>query len=364
MATEMLRAGVIGTGQWARVAHLPAYQSLPGVEVVALAGIDQAEAKAAAADFGVQKIYDSGQAMIANEPLDLVSIVTPDDCHVTDARVAIAAGLNVLCEKPLASNVRDARLVAEQAAASQMKTKMGFSLRFSPAVMQLRDMVRDGRIGELQHVQAFQQNGQFLDPDKPFHWKMDGTRTGGGAMVEYGVHTLDLLRWIIEDVTRVAATSRTLVPARTLPEGGIRDVEVDDSTAVLLEFAQGASGVLHAGWSTAGRPPGIELRVFGSRGAVKCVLSDDLPGGEGLWFADSHEQRFTPADIPTRNDNDSTKGLPWWRHYTQALIQDFIGEINGRTAPSATFADGYAAQLLLDAVLIASRERRWVDVAS
>src|SRR5215217_7549350 len=143
MPTKPLRVGVIGTGHWARVAHLPAFDSLPGVEVIALAGIDRDEAGAVAAAFGVQKIYGSGPEMIASESLDLVSIVTPDDCHVPDARIALAAGLHVLCEKPLASTLEDARSLSVQAASLPVKTKMGFSLRYSPAVSHLREMVLD-----------------------------------------------------------------------------------------------------------------------------------------------------------------------------------------------------------------------------
>src|SRR5215212_4935139 len=86
-----LRAGVIGTGQWARAAHLPAFASLPRIELVALAGIDPAEAASAAAEFGAAKSYASGRDLLAHERLDLVSIVTPDDRHAEDASLALAA---------------------------------------------------------------------------------------------------------------------------------------------------------------------------------------------------------------------------------------------------------------------------------
>lgn len=357
-----LRVGVIGTGQWARAAHLPAFSTMPEVELVAVAGVERPEAEAAARQFGVSQVFDSGLELIELARPDLVSIVTPDDCHVPDAQAALAAGLHVLCEKPLAVTVADARRLAEQAATSTGRTKMGFTLRYAPSVIRLRELVNEGAIGTPQLVKAFQQNGQFLDPNKPFHWKMDGSRTGGGAIVEYGIHTLDLMRWILGEMTRVSATGRTLVPERPF-EGGTRVVEVDDSTACLMEFVNGAIGMCHAGWSTVGRAPGLELRVYGSNGALKCLLSDDLPGGEGLWMADANEQRFEPAEIPARLAEGLPLELPWWRRFSLALIRDFIAEIDGRSAPSATFADGLAAQELLDAVIMASREKRWVDVA-
>jgi predicted dehydrogenase len=238
---------------------------------------------------------------------------------------------------------------------------MGFTLRYAPAVIHLRELLQTGAIGEIRHVQAFQQNGQFLDPAKPFHWKMDPARTGGGAIVEYGVHTLDLLRWLIGEVDRVSATSRTYVPARPATDGGMREVRVDDSTAVLLEFVGGATGMCHASWATAGRAPGLEVRVYGSRGALKCALSDDLPGSEGLWIADAAEQRFEPVEIPVRLSDGLPLDLPWWQRFSRGLIEDFVAEIEGRTPASATFADGLAAQRLVEAVVIAAEERRWVD---
>jgi predicted dehydrogenase len=356
-----LRAGVIGTGQWARAAHLPAFASLPGIELVALAGIDPAEVASAAAEFGAAKSYASGRDLLAHERLDLVSIVTPDDRHAEDAALALAAGVHVLCEKPLASTLADARTLAVQAARSSVRTKMGFSLRYAPAVAYLRELVQSGEFGDVRLVQGFQQNGQFLDPAKPFHWKMDRDVAGGGAIVEYGVHTIDLMRWIAGEVTRVSATTRTHVPSRPAPDG-TRAVEVDDSAAVLLDFERGAIGMLHAGWSTVGRPPGLEFRVFGSQGAVRCALADDLPGGESVWLANARDQHFEPVAVPDRLSAMLPADLPWWRSYTLALIRDFVAEITGDAPPSATFADGLAAQRVLDAILTALCEDRWVDV--
>jgi predicted dehydrogenase len=301
--------------------------------------------------------------MIAAADLDLVHIVTPDDAHVPDALLAIDRGLAVLCEKPLAVSVADAEMLASRASERGVRTKMGFTLRYSPAVMRLREIVAHGELGRLRTLQAFQQNGQFLDPAKPFHWKMDGARTGGGAIVEYGIHTLDLARWIMGEATRVVATSRTQVAERPDGDGSRRAVTVDDSTAWLMEFEGGATGMLHAGWSTIGRGPGIELRVFGDRGAARAVLSDDLPGGEGLWLATADDQRFLPVEIPDRFSQGLPLEWPWWRRFNHALIRDFVREIQGEATPSATFDDGLAAQRLLEAVIRSTAEDRWVEIA-
>jgi predicted dehydrogenase len=300
--------------------------------------------------------------MLAETDLDLVSIVTPDDCHRADAEAAIAVGAHVLCEKPLATSVDDARLLADLADAAGVQTRVGFAMRYAPAMLRLRDVVSAGEIGTPHSFQAFQQNGQFLDPAAPFHWKMDPARTGGGAIVEYGIHTLDLARWIMGEIGSVSATSRTLIPERNLPDASERvRVEVDDSTAWLMDFASGATGLCHAGWATAGRPPGLEVRVFGSAGAVRCLLSDDLPGEEGLWLAGS-DGRFEAVEIPAASFAAMPATGAWWFRLPAHLIRCFVADIASGESTGPTFADGVAAQAALRAVLTATRERRWVDL--
>jgi predicted dehydrogenase len=138
-------------------------------------------------------------------------------------------------------------------------------------------------------------------------------------------------------------------------------VDVDDSAAWLMEFHGGAIGTCHASWATVGRPPGLEVRVFGSHGAVRCLLSDDLPNAEGLWLAgvDGH---FVPAEIsPSLADQIPQHGA-WWFRWPAHLIRTFVAEIDAQKTVGPTFDDGAAAQEILAALLISMRERRWVDL--
>jgi predicted dehydrogenase len=358
-----LRVGIAGAGRWASEAHIPGFRACPEVELVAVCDVDRARAERVAGEAGIAGAFGSIDEMLGSERLDLVAVVTPDDCHPTDARTAIAAGAHVLCEKPLAVTLDDARALAGAAARAGVRTKVGFTFRYAPAVMRLREMVASGELGEPRLLMAFQQNAQFLAPATPFHWKMDRERTGGGAIVEYGVHTLDLARWLMGETRRVCATGRTQIPARPLPDGsGTAPVEVDDSTVWLMEFANGATGVCHAGWATVGRPPGLELRVFGSRGAAEVFLSDEVPGEEALLVAgpDGH---FLPAEIPTRLYRRVPDLGVWSRTWPGHLIRQFVAEIvEGVPILGPTFADGVRAQALLEAVTTSMRDGRWVEV--
>ncbi len=356
-ATALLRAGVIGAGRWATEAHIPGLLACEDVQIEAVADVDAGRAATVAARFGIAEVFDSARAMLEAAPLDLVCIASPDDAHVAAAEIALDRGLHVLCEKPLATTVADAARLARLADDAGVVTRVGFAMRFAPAMRRMRELVASGAIGERRLVQAFQQNGQFLDPATPFHWKMDRTRTGGGAIVEYGIHTLDLVRWLMGDARAVSAVARTWIPERPLSGGGHIAVEVDDSTAWMMEFERGAIGVCHAGWATAGRPPGVSISVFGSNGAIRCALTDDLPGAEGLWLAGPGG-----AFHPVPPGYSSPPDEPWWVRFPTLLIRDFIDEIRGAPGHGPTFRAGLRAQELLAAVQRAATERRWVTV--
>ena len=244
-------------------------------------------------------------------------------------------------------------------------TKVGFTLRYAPAVMRLKELVDDGTIGRPYMLQMFLQNGQFLDPATPRHWKMTREQAGAGAVVEYGIHGLDLARWLLGEPTRVCATGRTLIPERLLADGsGPVPIDVEDSCAWLMEFAGGALGVAHAGWATVGRAPGLELRVYGANGAARCVLADDLPGSESLQVAAATDQRFLPAAIPDRLQTPLPLSEPWWRRFHQNLIRHFVDEIRTGTGAAPTFADGARDQAVLEAVITSMHEGRWVEPAA
>jgi predicted dehydrogenase len=299
------------------------------------------------------------------ETLDLVSIASPTDTHAQAATAAITAGLHVLCEKPLGYTVAEARAMAELARAAPVQAAMGFTMRFAPAIQRLQELVVEGAIGTPQVMQLFLQNGQFLDPNKALHWKMTRAHAGAGAIAEYGVHGLDIARWVFGEVERVCAAGRTFVGARPSPTGGdAMPVEVDDSCGWLMNFANGALGVCHAGWSTVGRAPGLEVRVYGSQGAVQVMLSDDLPGSEMLRVASATEQSFRPESVPDRLATPIPSTELWRRRFHHSLIQHFVDGIRSGRPEGPNFEDGLRAQELLAAVVASMDEDRWVRVGA
>ena len=262
-----VRAGVIGMGTWARAAHLPALLAHPDVDVVAVCDAERAvlEAITSMLPAGCAQ-YDDATTMLDREALGLVCIVTPADQHVVPIHAAIANGTHIVCEKPLALAGAEAWELTNLVEAAKLVNRVGFTMRYSPAMTALQELVSAGTIGQPHLLIGLQQNEQFLDPGTPFHWKMDATHTGGGAIVEYGIHTLDLALWLGGPVRRAHAIGQTLVGERPLADGtGVRPVTIDDSTGWLIEYENGGKGIGHAGWATPGRSPGLEIRVYGSK---------------------------------------------------------------------------------------------------
>lgn len=357
-----LRVGIVGAGLWARRAHLPAFLHAPGVEVRVISDPDRPRAEALAREFGVPRAVADHRDLL-DAGVDAVSIVAPDDAHHGVAAAAIEAGLPVLCEKPLARTVAEAAHLARRAEARGVVTKMGFVFRYSPALRHLWELVAEGHVGRVHTLVSVSQNAQFMDPATPLHWKMERARAGGGVFVEYGVHSLDLARWIAGELVEVCANARTVVAERFGGAGGgRRAVDTDDVCSWLASLAGGAEAVFHASWVSLPAPGG-DLAVFGDRGALVWRRVDEPWPFAELLGATVEDPGLRPLPVPAR----LVEGLEWattWREcFTGALVRRFVAEVTG-AAPveGPTFADGYRAQLALAAIATSLAERRWVPV--
>jgi predicted dehydrogenase len=357
-----LRIGVVGAGLWAERAHLPAFENVAGVEVRAISDPDRARAEALARRFGVPRALADHRALL-EAGIDAVAIVAPDDVHHAVAAAALDAGLPVLCEKPLARTVEEAADLAGRAAARGIVTKMGFGFRYSPALRHLRDLVAAGHVGRVHTVVSTSQNPQFMDPAAPLHWKMDRARAGGGVFVEYGVHSLDLVRWIVGEPTEVCANARTVVASRVdAATGQARRVDTDDVCSWLASLEGGAEAVFHASWASL-TGPGGDFAVYGDRGALMWRRVDAPWPFAELSGATVADPVLRPVPVP----ESLTEGLEWattWREcFMGALVRRFVAEATGAAPPEGpTFADGYRAQLGLAAIATSLADRRWVSV--
>jgi predicted dehydrogenase len=368
MTESKLGVGVIGAYRWAEKAHLPGYAANPRVDLVALCDIDESRARDLAARFGARKIFTDHRAMLADPEVQMVDVCSPTHTHYGLSLDSLAAGRHVLCEKPIAPVKEEAFALAEAAARAGRRTKVGFTFRYSPALRQVKAWIEDGTIGEIFHIHGLEQNSQFLDPDFPLRQvppDADWNTLIPSNIIGYGSHLVDLMRWLGGEFSAVAATMRNFVPERVVRGHGDRRhrIKVEDGTAAVVEFASGAHGILQSSYIAVGNYPGVELRVYGSKGAAVARLVEEFGVAETLHVASADAVEFRRVDLPASHYAPGTSvNTPWAELYYRNLVRHWVDEILDERAPECTFHDGAKSQEIVDAIIAAHRERRWVSL--
>ncbi|MFP5311406.1 MAG: Gfo/Idh/MocA family protein, partial [Actinomycetes bacterium] len=245
------RAGIIGTGFMGAV-HSRAVRAA-GSTVSAVAGSSQASAEAAAAGLGAQSAAGSPEALIARDEVDVVHICTPNATHAHLARKAIAAGKAVICEKPLATTVEDARDLTDLAEQAGLVAAVPFVYRFYPAVREARDRIRSGEAGRLWllHGSYLQ---DWLAGAEATNWRVD-SKIGGAsrAFGDIGVHWCDLMEFTTgHRITRIMARTSRAYEQRETSET-LSSVTTEDGAVLLFETDQGATGSLVVSQVSPGR---------------------------------------------------------------------------------------------------------------
>jgi predicted dehydrogenase len=204
--TDRLRVAVIGAGRWARSAHLPGFTRSPLSEVVAICDLDRELAEARAAEFGIPDVETDVDRILSRSDIDVVDVVTRGD-HQDLVFATLEAGKHCLVEKPVCHDFRDVWRAHELAESKGLKTKVGLTFRYAPAVMYMFDLIREGFIGRPFVFNGYEQNSQWLDPDNPMdkrihkvkpegepEWGTDLSREGitVSSLEGYGAPTIDI----------------------------------------------------------------------------------------------------------------------------------------------------------------------------
>lgn len=351
-----MKVGIIGAS-FARDAYLPALCHVPGAEVVALASARMESAESAALQFGVPHAYDDWEAMLALHELDLVCIATPTVLHEPQTLAAIEAGAHVLCEKPTAMHAGEASRMLAAAEAAGRIHMIDHELRFNPNRVRIAELISEGDLGEIRHVNISNIGKTWADPgSRPKGDWLSLAENGGGRLGANGSHQVDLLRWWLGEVEWVTGAAPVMVPDRLdKGTGEPWTATADDVAFFTAEMDSGAvvqvfmSGV-------ASHNVGNATQIFGSRGTVTLSNED-----EKLLFAPVGEDL---RDITVMDPNADLPGVNAgiWNVSVVALMQELALAIRDGKPPNrgATFADGLENQKVLDAVRISGTERRWV----
>jgi predicted dehydrogenase len=256
---DHLRAAVVGLGFGRR--HIQAYQALPGVDVVAIACRDEVKLEQTREEFGISSAFTDWTQILTREDIDLVSICTPDRLHAEQSLLALDAGKHVLCEKPMTTCLEDAARVVGKVQETGLTFMVGHNYRFIPQFARLKQEVDSGAIGDLFYGEsAYVQDLYFMEQLDPDYWRLEDPQDfylGGAA------HNVDLLRWIVGEISEVHAYSNHVMPFYPL----------DDNYVSNLRFANGCIGrvllVLGARLKDKFR---VDLGVYGLQGALTATL--------------------------------------------------------------------------------------------
>ncbi|MDR5859500.1 Gfo/Idh/MocA family protein [Halomonas eurihalina] len=333
-----MRLAIIGAGGMAGQ-HAQRFQEIANVEVVAVCDLDGDKAHTFAAEHGISAVYTDLGAMLARDDIDAVSNVTPDGVHKATTLAAIAAGKHVLCEKPLATNATDADEMAAAAREAGVINMVNLSYRDAPAIQLARELVAEGRLGRVMHVDASYRQSWLVsdawgrwDQDSQWLWRLSEAHGSKGVLGDVGVHILDFASFPVGDIVGVTCRLKCFDKA---PDNRIGEYSLDanDSALMQVEFAGGALGTVQATrWAT-GHHNSLTLSVHGDRGALRVDLDVARDQVQVCLGEDVHPARWISVAAPP----------------TPSIYQRFVDSIENAVNDQPDFARGAALQRVLDA---------------
>ena len=354
-ATAVRRVCIAGGGFARRYAR--AFLEEGGSEVV---GVCTRTAESAAEIVAVTggTAYTDFEAMLALEEPDLVVVATPNHLHHPMTIATLNAGAEVICEKPLGLDARQAGGMAELAAALDRRTATSFTWRYLPACVALRSLLREDRLGEIYQVDVRYHTRGFGEVHGPMRWQFDRSLAGSGALANLGSHAVDLIHWWFGPVARVAAVARTVIPVRRMGAGGTASVSVEDLSAATLLLCDGTPVSLSVGWVAHVPRVSLEVEAHGSKASAWLRYAT---GGSPIGTVEiCDENATTPEPVELVGQADAG-----WTDLGQACVDRLVSAFMAVDPPNppASFADGLQTQCVLDAVIEAAADEHWVEVA-
>jgi predicted dehydrogenase len=358
----MLKVGLIGTGGIALANHVPGISRCRDAAVTALCDANPSVLDEAARSTGITRTFADGMALIREADVDAVIVATPNRAHHPLAMAAIAAGKHVLCEKPLALTLAQAREMAAAADRAQVRHMTAFTYRFVPAMRYMAHLVRTGFVGQPWHFRA----QRFQDwQRRALGWRQRAEDAGTGELGDMLSHRIDYGHLLVGAITDVMARTRQVWPTRVDTAGREQPSDLEDWVACLATFASGATGVLESSKIATGHGEGGHSRDYCEVNGPDGSLIYELKEPHQV-LASEGSSRFEPMRVPreflTLDGSEPPAGVDPLLAFRWEQSQEFVDAIRNGRACVPSFHDGVRAQAVMDAIVRSAAEQRTISV--
>ncbi len=343
-----------------------------------ICGRDRTAVEAAARQFGWEEVETDWRRAVERKDIDVVDISTPGHLHHPMAVAAARAGKHIICEKPLANTLAEAKEMLRAVEKARVKHMVMHNYRKVPAIAFAKKLIEDGRLGDVYHYHGAYLQDWIMDPQFPLVWRLEKKYAGSGALGDIGSHAIDFAQYLNSDIVALTAEMTTFIKERPRVATGAGawgakgskakgKVTVDDETNFLVRFRNRSAGVFESSRFCGGRRNYNTFQIYGSKGS----LAFNLERMNELEFYDrmdkAADQGFKTIMV--------TEGVhpyagAWWppghiigyEHTFVHAVHDFLTCLEKDQMPSPNFRDGVKNQAVMDAIERSAKSGRWEKV--
>jgi predicted dehydrogenase len=336
------------------------------------------ELEATAAQFGWEESDCDWRRVIERDDIQVVDVSTPGYLHAPMVLAAAQAGKHIICEKPLANTLADAKAMLKAVEKAGVKHMLMHNYRKIPAVAFAKKLIEDGKIGDVYHYHGAYLQDWIMDPQFPLVWRLEKKYAGSGALGDIGSHAADLGRYLNGEINAVTGQMTTFIKERSLPSDGAGawgakgsegkgKVTVDDDANFLARFKNGSVGVFESSRFCGGRRNFNTFQIYGSKGSI----AFNLERMNELEIYDCTEPPGLQG-FKTINVTESVHPYvgAWWppghiigyEHTFVHALHDFFTCLEQDCLPEPNFRDGVKNQAVMDAVERSTKSGRWEKV--
>jgi len=351
---------------WRQVHHY--FRDLPVEPVMkVVCGRTESKVKLAKDTLGWEEYATSWEDVLARKDIDIVDICTPGDSHVTIGIAAAQAGKAILCEKPLANTLAEARSMYDAVQKAGVVHMLCHNYRRCPAVTLAKQIIDSGQLGQIFHYRGTYLQDWIVDPNFPRVWRLVRATAGSGSLGDILSHTMDLSRYLVGEPVEVSGLTKTFIGERPLPEDPKQKgkVDVDDAALALVKYDNGAIGYLEGTRFATGRKNYNRFEINCARGSLVWDL-------ERMNELEIYEEQGPNSGFRTINVTDAKHPYvgAWWppghiigyEHSFTHTVYDFLKGVAAGQSPQPNFEDGWKNQRVLEAIETSANTGQWVKI--